>query len=273
MTIKEIKQKFPFLFYKAEKVEASAVMPGYGFNPANSHMVVIHTDKGPTVVNHCSKGYNVIQNSTMIESFLNALQGEFEHITMDAYYRKGFGRFFINFHVEDHALKLTPLDSLTPRIRLVNSYDGGLKYNSLVGVYRLICSNGLTVPVEHDADTFMHTPASGIAVEKTLTSLRKFIPQFKSIVEPYKELIKQSVPALENRIEEVAKELRFPTRQVEAVLARAQEEMKLLKSKPNDWIIYNAFNYQLNHNDDIGMKDNRKEDLDKAILTYLLEAA
>ena len=57
-----------------------------------------------------------------------------------------------NIGFEKHKLVLTPpknidlkIDGLTPKLHVLNSYDAGQSLQFYLGVYRLICSNGLVV--------------------------------------------------------------------------------------------------------------------------------
>ena len=77
---------------------------------------------------------------------------------------------------------------------------------------------------------------------------------------------------VEELITEVIENTKFPTRQGESVLERINEEHSQLGGSMNRWLVYNGFNYQLNHNTDIGTADHKKDRIDEQVLDYLLTA-
>jgi hypothetical protein len=89
-------------------------------------------------------------------------------------------------------------------------------------------------------------------------------------VGPYKQLADQKIPNLEERVEEVMLNSKFPKRQQEAVLERVNQEISEYKIAQTDWAVYNGFNGELNHNEEIGMPEHKKNQLDQQILDYLL---
>jgi len=186
-----------------------------------------------------------------------------------------WARFFIDFVLKDKAVIMSPKDTVFPRIQLINSYDGSIRYHFMAGYYRLICSNGLMVPEGFTKEiSSMHTPKLGeeTSFEKVMQMASEFLAETVEITEVYKELQDQLMTDWMMRIEEVVQETSFPVSLEEDVVERMEEELALAEgANPNDWLVYNAFNYQLNHNEELKAKQGKKDKVDQEVLEYLLK--
>lgn len=261
------------LFQNVRKVALTDILPKYLTNPEKSFGIVTDTPQGPKIVNFCSDDYTVVPNKEIYDPLIEALEKIYKKIEVSYSCHKD-AIFNISFNFLGKAEKLADKDVLTPRMTIRNSYNGKVKYSIQWGIYRLVCSNGLSVPVDgtHKNLILMHTPGAGegIALEKTLGGLENFIAVFHELIEPY-ELLKESpVGDIRYRIEDVVEATGFPARQIDEAVEQATKEMSKLKLNASDWIVYNALNYQLNHNTDIAMLDHKKQNLDAEVLNYLL---
>ena len=89
-----------------------------------------------------------------------------------------------------------------------------------------------------------------------------------------REAAEDAQKAQEDRAEALTRQAEAEARAAEEAKEaadKAEEEAKLLKSPVTDWLIYNAFNYQLNHNEKIGFFEEYKEVVDQKILEFMLE--
>ena len=265
------------LLYDVEKVESKSILPDFDFTPAQEFAIVVNKDGKKKIVNHCSKIYEVVPNRQVIEPLVKAFANE--NITISGNERHD-SRFEFNILFSKHALNLTPKDTILPRLRIFNSYDGRVRYSFALGFFRLICKNGMVIPAEgfEDYNTnikLRHTPSIGEvvdpeAIEEMVNNFKKGLNTF---AKPYQELNKKKVVSLEDRIQEVIENTKFPTRRAEDVLERIELEMAQLSLKPkaaSDWLVYSGLNYQLNHSTDITMDSHKKEKLDQQVLTYLI---
>ena len=119
----------------------------------------------------------------------------------------------------------------------------------------------------------MHTPAIGeeVSFEGIMEMTSMFLAELGEHTEVYKELADQEVRNPELRVEEIIEETSFPTTLHEDVLYRLNEEKEQLRLPEfTDWLVYNAFNYQLNHNEELKAKESKREKMDQEVLTYLL---
>ena len=111
-----------------------------------------------------------------------------------------------------------------------------------------------------------------ISFEKVLQMASEFLAETADITEVYRELQDQEISDWMQRIEEVVEETTFPVSLQEDVTDRMGTELELFTEvKPNDWLIYNAFNYQLNHNGELKAKQGKKDKVDQEVLAYLLK--
>lgn len=262
------------IYFPVEKVPVDTIMPGYEHpSGLRNAIVVTKPDGAKRVVKYASDIYHLVPNQTVVDPFI-AHMGRFFEVEPQIKMRN-WASFEISVLLKDRVLTIQKDDGVFPRITLINSYDGSRKYQFNAGFYRLICSNGLTVPVGAAQIKLkrMHTPhiEELTSFEAVIEMAHKFMEVADIPVELYRELASQDVPDVNERVEEVLEETTFPKTLGEDVLYRASEEMEILGLKmANDWLVYNAFNYQLNHNDGLKAKESKKEAIDEDIVEYLL---
>jgi len=262
------------IFQKVYKVPLEEIMPKFKTNPEKSYAVITDTLEGPKIVNFCSEDYTVIPNKEIFDPLNLALKKGYKGIEPSFTSYKD-AVFSIAFNFTEKGQAMSKGDVIYPRMTIRNSYNGRIKYSIVWGIFRLICSNGMSVPVKGTTSktlVLMHTPGAGdgIALEKTLENLEVFIKEFKDLVEPYELLKESTVGDIQYRIEEVVEATGFPARQTDMAIEQAKKEMAQLKQNANDWIVYNALNYQLNHNPEIAMLEHKKQALDNTVLQYLM---
>lgn len=264
------------LLLPVEKVKSEDLFPGYSFTPQQAYTVVVKEGKKKTIVNHCSKQYHLVPNSEIIKPLASIFADKDIEIVGNKRFES---RFSFDVLFKDQAFEMDKNDNIIPRLRINNSYDGRVKYSFLLGFYRMICSNGLVIPAEgfeeHNVELKMrHTPSLGEYVEEALIKemISDFLVGIKDFSKPYKELKKKKIKSLEETVEAVIENTRFPSRRGEDVVERVlQEKKRTRKTELDSWLVYNGFNYQLNHSEDIKMDEHKKERVDQQVLTYLIE--
>jgi hypothetical protein len=235
---------------------------------------VVDLDTGPRIVNFCSENYTLVSNEELLDPIEKALSTEFD--LQKIVKIRDHAKFYIDYILKDVLFDLGNGDKVNPRIRINNSYDGSLKFQGMVGAYRLICSNGMVVGETFEKVKTMHTASVTNSAKAILEASVNIADNFKAAIEPYKELSKHTfkIDELPQIVESTMIATDFPSKQQEAVLARFEEERNGIPgAKPNLWLVYNAFNFQLNHNENIGMKEHKKDKLDHELFQYLLKSA
>ena len=262
-------------------------------NSEYAKIVVAMIDGKVKHLNYCSERYELVANGNIfpqVEEIFNSLGIAF---TVE-YSHANHVRFYAKYTIEDERFSYT-IAGTDDVIKFVftfqHSYNGKTKYKGVAGFFRLICSNGLTIPVAEMSQ--YNLSISGKHTSSILHSLQ----QFKDILQFAAENLTEVKTAIAVRYEKLANTVSInPRKRIEDVLKatgiaaienskfntvnyvmnRITAEMDELKgsySDVNEWLIYNGINHYLN-NDSLNVKapETRKES-DIAVLEYMLKTA
>lgn len=261
------------IYFPVEKIPNPSLDDGVELPSGLQYAVQVTKPNGEKrIVNYCSEVYELVHNESILPLFLE---------TIERYYKievrtkmRDWSKFFIDFIILDKPVQITNQDYINAKIRVINSYDGSIKYQYANSFWRKVCGNGLHAWVGGDTKLKkMHTPAIGekVTFEAVMEMTSKFMAEIGEHSEVYKELAEAPVRDPELRIEEIIEETSFPTSLQEDVMYRLEEERNALNlTQITDWFIYNAFNYQLNHNEELKAKESKKEKMDQEVLDFLL---
>jgi len=256
------------LLYPVRKVEFP-VEAGLT-NSYNSHMIVVDRPTGKLIVNHCSEEYRLIRNSTILNPLIDGLKKDHKLYVSG----RSWNNAVFNMRIAiDNAPGTVVKDKLYPMLDILNSYNGKIRCIVNMGVFRGVCSNGLVVPTENrQYRDFSHTPSNEeeLAVKKILVMFESFLADFTTIEESYDDLKIARVFNVERRVEEVMEATKFPARLQEEVIDRINVEMAQLNTKATDWLVYNGFNFQLNHNPELEWEPKKRNSADQEVLEFLL---
>jgi len=106
---------------------------------------VFTTDKAP----HLTDKYIQTPTSRVVEDLMNLGWQVTKAQEVKARKGKGFQKHLVVFRHPDITIKGKDGDDSFPQILLTNSHDGKAAFNFRVGIFRLVCSNGLVIS---DAD-------------------------------------------------------------------------------------------------------------------------
>lgn len=261
------------LYLPVEKVYMEEVLPGYKHRSGLLYATVITLPSGEKeIVNYCSEDYHLARNEEIIPPFIQEVS-RFYDVDVRSKIR-GNTQFYVDVVLKNKELSMGTLDKVNPTIKVINSYDGSIKYHFQMGFWRKICANGLMGFVNWDSIKKMHTPGLENLTDfsKVMEMASLFLAECDEHFERYRELQGQTVKNPLLRIEEISEETDFPTSLIENVVERLEEERKLLNIEVvNDWLVYNAFNYQLNHAEEYKAKEERKAKIDNQVFKYLLD--
>jgi hypothetical protein len=243
-------------------------------------------------LNYCSPIYELVPNEMIfpkVEEIFNqqgiAFSVQYSH-TQHA-------RFYGNYTIEDprfqHVMKGTN-DVIKFVWNFQHSYNGLTKYKGVAGFYRLICTNGLVIPVQEMKDYNL------VLEGKHTSSILRSLEQFQQILvdvttnlsvvktaitDQYEKLGGVWVQKPEDRIKEVltaskiaiVENSKFNT--VNDITGRIEKELKDASlgynGKVNDWLIYNGINQYINDDSrNIASPEKRRES-DSKVLEYMLE--
>ena len=271
-------------------------------NREYSKIVVGEVDGEDMDLNYCSPRYELVPNEMIFPKVEEIFT---QHgIKFDAEYsHTDHARFYGNFIVEDSrfAYKMAGTnDEIKFLWSFQHSYNGLTKYKGLCGFHRVVCTNGLTVPVQEMQE--YNLALEGKHTASILRSLEEFsqilvnvtnnLGQVKTAVTSrYETLGKRwmdghggkMVKRTEDRITEVLKATGInivdrPTlRTMPTIMAAINKEAKKVgfgyNGRINDWLIYNGINQYI-HDDKLNIASpEKRRDKDSKVLEYMLEYA
>ena len=250
--------------------------------------VVVYPEAKPDGyrVASCAKGYNLVDN-TLFLTLRNALLAL--GVVFEEYYTmEDFSMFTAKFVLKsmngvDLGFSVGTNDKVYPQISMRKSYNSRIKYAFLFGFFRLICSNGLTIPVMEMKDfnwnyVGKHTEKLNESIATLNEKLNDYLvfAENKNIAERFNNLTKNTYVAnYGERVEEVMNATKIAkgisNKNMNKVLEYIETEASVLGSDVNDWLIYNGINSFL-------YKDNVKTDevrdiKDKEVLSYIMKTA
>lgn len=271
--MEKLTEQFPELFYPVRKVRSEDLVPGILTNSYNSHKVIVETPIGIKEVNSCSDIYRVIPNHDIIMPLWEEISSLYPVKLVPRVYQDAVFKYDFVIDLSIDMGKRYEKDMIFPSLSIDNSYNGRRKLGATMAIMRMVCTNGMMIPEElFPGETFMHTPTNGegLAIEKVMAMVAHFVDKLGEFVEPFSELRAMPVHNIINKVDEVIEATKFPIGQREAVLERIEFEMQSLNLPKTDWLVYNGFNFQLNHNPDIEMPPYKKAKIDSDIQLFLL---
>jgi Txe/YoeB family toxin of Txe-Axe toxin-antitoxin module len=243
------------------------------------------------LLNQCSNIYELVENERI---FPNIEQVLFNNaIDFDVTYKHiNDVRFYADYNITDSrfAYKMDGTnDTINPMIRVQHSYNGLTKYAIVFGYFRLVCTNGLTIPVEEMNEFNLsikgkHTEIILKSLEMLNDKLNFFVHNAESITSKitakYEKLASNVRGDVSGRIEEVLEAAKITAvdnakfNTVEDILKRIEAEANMenlgYNGKVNDFLIYNGINQYLNDDSrNIQVPEKRMES-DSLVLEYML---
>ena len=197
-------------------------------------------------------------------------------------------RFYAEYTIEDHAFKVggNSLDVVKPMLKVQHSYNGLTEYQITFGYFRLVCSNGLVIPVAEKSEYNIcirgkHTKAIHESLKRLDDAITFFVAQGKKPMQNFNVLADTWVEKWEDRLVEVLAassianidNSKFKTMDYLGGVI-AEETVKLKTGgKVNEWLLYNAINRYV-HDEKLNVASpKQREDKDRAVLKVLLTDA
>jgi hypothetical protein len=261
-------------------------------NQEYSKVVVGIVDGEEMDLNYCSPRYELVSN----EEIFPKVEEIFEQSKIKysvQYSHTQNARFYGNFVIEDpkFAYKMEGTNDVIKFIwNFQHSYNGLTKYKGIAGFYRLVCTNGLVVPIEEMKE--YNLCVQGKHTASILNSLKDFssilvdvtdnLETVKTaITDKYEKLGGVWVPKPEDRIKEVLQatkiamieNAKFNTLEDinRRVMSEANQTGLGYGGKVNNWLIYNGINQYLNDDNLNIASPEKRRDKDSAVLEYMLE--
>lgn len=280
------------LLFNVEKIEQSEYLCNSDYQFDVFAYPVINGIETKLRVNSCSDRYELVNNSAIfpvVEQIFRQFNIEYSV----KFQMINYSRFYATYTIEDkrysYNIKGTN-DTIQPQLIVKHSYNGLTKYCINFGYYRLICTNGLTIPVKEMQQfnlsiTGKHTSSILSSLKRLNNIISIFATDASNIcmaITNQFEKLADSIPAnVTDRINDVLKNSgiiaienkKFNT--LEYIINKAENEANNVNlgynGTINDWLIYNAINqYLFDSTLNMAVPEKRMEK-DSNVFEYLLK--
>lgn len=244
-------------------------------------------------LNYCSPIYELVPNTSIFPVVEDILRKEKIAFTSQ-YSHTNNARFYGKYLIEDPRFAYT-MEGTNDKIHFMwdfqHSYNGLTKYKGMAGFYRLVCTNGLVIPVQEMKE--FNLVIEGKHTQAILHSLQEFqgiiqnmiasVDTIKtSITDKYEMLGGRMVVKVEDRIKEVLNvagitavdNSKYNT--VNDILARINNEAKGVKQdigyngRVTDWLVYNGVNQYIFDGERNNNSPEKRRELDSKVLEHML---
>lgn len=187
-----------------------------------------------------------------------------------------------SFHIDVKTGK--GIDNIKPMMRFTNSYDGTVRTSGHFGFFRKVCANGMHVAHQNIGFSVKH---KGNMIQVVMPELDKILEvfmknEFYELRKKFNVLAERPIKDLNDFVKITAEHFKLfkfeasetnkkPSMNARLVLEVIEREAKLLNSKPNLWLGYNAFNEVLHGK--LKKTFEQQKNLDTKIFDYVLEMA
>lgn len=227
----------------------------------------------PYLLNTCTDIYELLPNEDLFPRIEQILKENGIPFTVQ-YRMIDHTRFYADYAIKTGSVTVgDKKDEIFPLIRVEHSYNGLLSYKMYFGYFRMICSNGLVIPVADKETT--NLVVKGKHTKKILESLNRLIDKIdffsknhKKFVMPFEIMADTWVSNWEERVLEVATATAVGLRGVKAIFEKGEDkkntetilgyEGQIIErisyeagklygngGSVNEWLIYNGFNYHI----------------------------
>ncbi len=271
--------KLQDLLFNVRKVDNSE-----NTNSEHAYKVIGNIDGVDKVLNYCSDRYELVDNKEIFPAIETELKNR--NMEFSAHYEQvNNARFYSKIILEDQSLAIgSGNDVVKPMVSINHSYNGLTKYSITFGYFRLVCSNGLVIPLEGHEDKNLnisgkHTKEILNSIDLLFDKMNVFFDLQPTIKKRFEVLTDRAIPNYGERIEAVlnATKLKPSKSQLTEINVTAINEANTLNGGVvNDWLIYNAINaYIYKAKDNKGNRSKAapetKMSIDKKVLEYIMK--
>ena len=242
------------------------------YNFSGQYASAIYCPSMNKILHLAGRNYTLVRNDELISPINDKLVSMFGSSGLEIEcFNEDDRRFSARFILKDKVLQIANKDFVNAMIEIQNSYDGTLRHSISLSFYRQICSNGLmgwrkesTISHKHNSDYLLNLEAVLVRLDKLDGDLSKFRKLTERILTT-KEIEEISVSIREMKYDA------FPKKLIGEVPLQMYQEAQELKTKPNAWLLYNAYNRFLNHDDRVGLAIDVKERVDRNVLATITQ--
>lgn len=262
-------------FSPVRKVETQLVIPGFKPSAHNSQTVIVTRPDGvDQIVNFASESYGLLDNNEFFPALEQSMRDNGFRFDVN-YSHIDFCKYYAQYTIDGRDLNIGQTkyqDKVKPMVKIMRSYSSQIGFRLVLGFYRQICSNGMWGTKWLQQANLKHTNGN---LDKMYVSIndtiQKFLDEAQDIAEEFQVIGDRSVTNWTDRVQEIAASTDFSAKHIEDVVSRINFEHNNNNLPITDWLIYNGFNYQLNHSDKINSAPEVKVKLDKDIFKHILD--
>jgi hypothetical protein len=248
--------------FPAEKKPLSEL--GFGSISSTEYAIVAEIAGNQSILNTCSDRYEFIhceQIFQVIENMLhaNGIDFEVEYVMHD------YSVFKATYKLSNVFVTLPNGDKVYLKFEVTHSYNGLAQYVIVLGFFRMVCSNGLVIPLEgHESDSIYikgkHTEKILESLNSLMDTLSRFIDNRENYADRYRLMAERPVIKWRDRIVQVMKATGINAGKKDINLEAINRKMMLelndrlgtgKKVEANDWLIYNAINEGYIYNNEV----------------------
>lgn len=199
-----------------------------------------------------SDRYELLQNETLVGHSESLFRSRNMNFNRRIVVTNGGSRFRAIYDFPNIGGKVNGQD-LTFRLKVQNSFDGSLRASFAVGLFRLICSNGLAAPVSAIGMTKKHTASLdvdfvGRSLDNAVESFYNALPTF-SAMSRIPVTLRDGNQIITNLVE---RKIGLSERVAAGVQSVWENPTHHEDRERNLWNLYNAFTQHLTH----GVEEN-----------------
>lgn len=267
------------LFFPVKIVEVSDYIPGMLTTSENEYMVIGEVEPGvEKLLYSCSRQYKLVPNQELFNPIEEQLRANNINFTV-TYQHNNHKKFYADYVLDDYKFNVggKNKDVIKPKIQIQHSYDGGMKFNIIFGIFRMVCSNGLSIPLEGTEQYAYNVSGKHTKnIEQIIAGFQKNLELFikdwgkKEILNIFKTMTEKKVKSIAERTKEVAEFTKFPMRLInDAIEIAERERVTLGYVEGNDWLVYNGLNEVLFSRKTIRHLE-KKNEIDAKVLNAML---
>jgi hypothetical protein len=236
---------------------------------------VIANIKGENkILNVCSEKYCLVPNNEIFLPIEMALTEK--GIKYEAKYNMvDNSKFYADYIIKEESMKISDgfNDTVYPKISVTHSYNGLLKYKISVGYFRMVCSNGLVIPIKDYENNFAkmgkHTEKLNNTLHEFFMVFERFLNDTTTIGKEFQKLNDKVVFNISDRLNSVAEKTAYPVRLVDVANEIINKELTKYETPKTDLLIYNGMNEAL-MTADISMHPEFRTKIDSEVFQHIL---
>ena len=256
---------------------------GFGSISSTEFGIVADISGRQTLLNTCSDRYELISNDQIFGTIELLLHSAGIDFTVE-YSMHDYSVFKATYLLDNVFVTLPNGDKIYLKFEVTHSYNGLAQYMMVLGYFRMVCSNGLVLPLEgHESDAFYikgkHTEKILESVKNLLETLNRFIDRKDSYADRYRLMADRPVIKWQEKIVTVMKATGIHAGKKDVNVLAIHEKMNMElndrlgtgnKVHANDWLIYNAINEGYIYNDQINsIKPHLRIEKDAKVIQWL----